>query len=666
MRYLTKSRFKLGLECPTKLFYTKKKEYADSRIDDPFLLALAKGGFQVGELAKCYYPDGHDITELDYEISKKKTDELMKLENVVIFEAAIKYKNLFIRIDVLEKKGNVLNLIEVKSKSANPSEFDDEIWNQRELKKGVHSLKSTWKPYIYDTAFQSYVLQKAFPEFEVHNYLMCADKTKSATVDGLNQKFMLVEDKHGQTTAEVQGDISKEALGEEVLCLLPLDEVVEIIHNNEEMSERFDGKGFEDGLWHFAKMYENDERIDPVVGSKCKSCEFRTLEEGKKCGFNECWNLVHGMTDEELSQPFVFDVWNFRGAEKAIEAGKHLLTELDEEDIKAKPRKEGDGLSSSERQWLQVEKTKEGDGNPFFDLAGLAEEMNSWVYPLNMIDFETCMVAIPFTKGRHPYEQIAFQFSHHIIHEDGIIEHANEFLLSTPGQFPNFEFVRALKSALESNQGSIFRYSHHENTVLCQIMEQLQDSDEKDIEELTNFIKTITAKKDTKKSLWEGDRNMIDLCEMVKKYYFSPLTNGSNSIKYVLPAILNESKFLKEKYSQPIYGQEIKSFGFKEHQWIKLDDKDKVINPYDTLPPIFDKYDYESLELVMSDGDIANGGAALTAYAMMQFTHMTDQERKKVEAGLLRYCELDTFAMVMIWEHWNNLIKEKYELEEVA
>lgn len=55
-RYLTKSRFKLALECPTKLFYTGKSEYANQKIDDPFLLALAKGGFQVGALAKRYFP----------------------------------------------------------------------------------------------------------------------------------------------------------------------------------------------------------------------------------------------------------------------------------------------------------------------------------------------------------------------------------------------------------------------------------------------------------------------------------------------------------------------------------------------------------------------------------------------------------------------------------
>jgi len=52
MRYLTKSRFKLALECLTKLYYTRKDDYADESIDDSFLIALAEGGFQVGELAK--------------------------------------------------------------------------------------------------------------------------------------------------------------------------------------------------------------------------------------------------------------------------------------------------------------------------------------------------------------------------------------------------------------------------------------------------------------------------------------------------------------------------------------------------------------------------------------------------------------------------------------
>src|SRR4249920_2124145 len=97
-RYLTKSRFKLGLDCPTKLYYTQKeKEYADESIDDPFLEALAEGGFQVAELAKflfCEDPVKEDITirELNYETALAKTNVRLKATEAVIAEAAFKYE----------------------------------------------------------------------------------------------------------------------------------------------------------------------------------------------------------------------------------------------------------------------------------------------------------------------------------------------------------------------------------------------------------------------------------------------------------------------------------------------------------------------------------------------------------------------------------------------
>ncbi len=52
MGYFTKSRFRLALECPTKVYYgANKTKYANQNLDDPFLMALAEGGYQVGELA---------------------------------------------------------------------------------------------------------------------------------------------------------------------------------------------------------------------------------------------------------------------------------------------------------------------------------------------------------------------------------------------------------------------------------------------------------------------------------------------------------------------------------------------------------------------------------------------------------------------------------------
>ena len=79
MRYLTKSRFKLAEQCPTKLYYTRKKEYPDKSEEDSFLAALAEGGFQVGELAKCYFSGGTDIKALSYDEALNQTNELLSL-----------------------------------------------------------------------------------------------------------------------------------------------------------------------------------------------------------------------------------------------------------------------------------------------------------------------------------------------------------------------------------------------------------------------------------------------------------------------------------------------------------------------------------------------------------------------------------------------------------
>ena len=62
---LTKSRFVAALTCPTKLFYLANTDYANQSAEDTFLAALAEGGFQVGELAKLYFPTGINIETLD-------------------------------------------------------------------------------------------------------------------------------------------------------------------------------------------------------------------------------------------------------------------------------------------------------------------------------------------------------------------------------------------------------------------------------------------------------------------------------------------------------------------------------------------------------------------------------------------------------------------------
>ena len=659
-RYLTKSRFKLASECPTKLFYTGKKKYANQKLNDSFLLALADGGFQVGDLAKCYFPGGYDIKTQDYDEALAETHRLLQLDQVIIYEAAIATDRLFIRVDILVKNGNGLSLYEVKAKSFNPKE--DSFVN----KNGT--IKSVWKSYLYDVAFQKYVINQALPQYEVSSHLMMADKSTTCPTDGLNQKFRLVKDANGRNSVSVSETLTDADLTSPILCKVNIDSECEQIYAGTDGDSGHSLSFIQRVDW-FADHYASDTKILSSVSTNCSTCEFYTKDGEGHTGFlsgkKECWKTNLGWKDEDFKSPTVLDVWKFSKKKKAalIEAGCIKISDLSEEDVVPKPDGNS-GISTSERQWMQVKKFQNSDDSIWLDRESLQSEMSSWVFPLHFIDFETAMVAIPFNAGRRPYEGIAFQFSHHIVHEDGTVEHFGQYLNTEQGVFPNYEFLRALKAQLENDNGSIFRYSHHENTYLNTIYCQLQ-ADQRGIadrEELCEFIRSITQAVNDSVEQWTGERNMVDMWEIVKRYYYAPATNGSTSIKQVLPAILNSSNFLQDKYSKRIYGASdgIPSLNFKDWQWIKIKDG-KVIDPYKMLPKMFQDISDKDMR-ILSDGDeLRDGGAALTAYARMQFEEISDYERGEIRKALLKYCELDTMAMVMIYEGWKDLLQQEQQ-----
>jgi hypothetical protein len=66
---------------------------------------------------------------------------------------------------------------------------------------------------------------------------------------------------------------------------------------------------------------------------------------------------------------------------------------------------------------------------------------------------------------------------------------------------------------------------------------------------------------------------------------------------------------------------------------------------------------FEESERIFSGEELREGGSASVAFARMQFEHMAEQERLAIRAALLRYCELDTLAMVMLVEHWRECLE---------
>ena len=653
------------MECPTKLYYTRKKEYPNQKMDDPFLKALADGGYQVGELAKLYFPNGHDITTLDYEEAEAQTLELLKQDEVIIYEPAIRFENLFIRIDILIKRGSHFQLIEVKSKS-----FDTNAENPFLTKKGT--INSDSKSYLYDIAFQKYVLTKAFPQASISSFLMMVNKNAKCPIEGLNQKFKVVKDENKRRGIKVSSTLPKECLEEKILIPVPVDEEIQLIYEGKDSKEPKERNFFEE-ISFLAAKYKKDEKIVSDIGAKCEKCEFKCSKEeeksGLKNGFKECWSATLNWSDKDFEEENVLSIWNFRKKDNLIQEGKIKLTDLVKEDIAPK-QDDKPGVSPKERQWLQVEMAQKKETTPFFDYEGMKNEMNKWTFPLHFIDFETSSVAFPFNKGRRPYEGVAFQFSHHIIRKDGTVEHAGQYLNTKQGVFPNYELVRQLKNELGKDEGTIFRYAPHENTYLNKIYRQLSEDQNhiEDKEALCEFIKSITKSSNSSSEKWEGKRSMVDMYELVKRFFYAPYTKGSNSIKQVLPAVLNSSAFLQEKYSQPLYGSPdgIKSFNFRDWKWIEWKEGN-IVDPYKKLPKLFQDVSDKNMELLSEEEDeLSNGGAALTAYGRMQFSEISDYEKKELEKALLKYCELDTLAMVMIYEAWRDMLNAKLEEEKMA
>jgi hypothetical protein len=228
-------------------------------MDDAFMAALADGGFQIGELAKHYYPGGTDITALDYDEFLRQTNTLLKQENVIIYEAVIQVGLFFIRRDILVKTGNTIKLIEVKSKSYNKD--TDSFFGTKVL------ILKEWRPYLEVVAFQVHVLRKAMPNCIITPHLMMTDKTVTVQTDGLNQKFKLVRSANNRRGVEVANTLTSADLKRKILITVPVDEAVGIILK--------DTDSISGVARTFTELYANDTRAPVHIGVHCDKCQFK-------------------------------------------------------------------------------------------------------------------------------------------------------------------------------------------------------------------------------------------------------------------------------------------------------------------------------------------------------------------------------------------------------
>jgi len=209
------------------------------------------------------HPDGVEVTTSDTTEALAQTSELLRRDEVVIFEAAIEWNSCLVRVDALVKTGNTLRFYEVKAKSYYSRGASPFIG-----KRG--GLLSGWKDYLYDVAFQHYVISQAIPDVEIIPFLRLVDSAAMSSIDGINQKFRIATF-NGRRQVAVDPEIPLTRDGDGLLVDIPVSNEV----NQVQTKETLHGMLFTDFIASLLLHKKNDQRITPNPGSQCKSCEYR-------------------------------------------------------------------------------------------------------------------------------------------------------------------------------------------------------------------------------------------------------------------------------------------------------------------------------------------------------------------------------------------------------
>jgi len=562
---------------------------------------LQAGGYMIGKVAQLLY-DGTEI-EFDGIVEKahKQTSEILESnQNVVLYEATFFKDNLLARVDVFEKTDNDLKIIEVKSTSFDSVKYPI----------GSKPFMTKYKEKLQDVAFQFYVVKRLYLDSNIKASLMMPDKNKIVKIDNLPAYFSIRKDKTGNYySVDFTGDIKSLRESDFMTEIDVTDIVISLLPEIESSINNF----LSDLL-----SKNGMTKHSTALNKACRECEFRGNKIDNRDGFNECWG---GLANVE---PHVFDLY-YMGTiggtkeplvNKLISEEKVSLYDIPDSALQKERGK---------RQSIQIKFTK---SNSEWVSEELLSIMRSFKYPLYFIDFEASILAVPYHIGMRPYEKVAFQWSCHKIEKPGQ-EPTHFEWINVDNSFPNFEFAESLKECIKED-GTVLTWASYENTTLREIKEQMVKYDYKQ-QDLSKWLEKLIKSKENPES------RIVDLNDLTLKHYFHPLMKGKTSIKWVLPAIWAEDpKLHNYDFSKKYYRVE----------------HGKLLEPYQTL---------QHIEISEQAEVVNEGTGAMMAYQEMLYGLSKNEASIKDSWKnlLLKYCELDTAAMVLVWKHWENILNIK-------
>ncbi|MDQ6769328.1 MAG: DUF2779 domain-containing protein [Gemmatimonadota bacterium] len=613
-RTLSKSDFRLARGCDAKLFF-RENGYPDSRDSNPYLALLAEGGYMVEALAKAKYVDGVQIeygrgVADDYQ----RTIDQLDRDQVTLFEATLLVGRQQARVDILEKKGNTVRLLEVKSKSFDGTEHASLLAAGKggcmRSSKKPYGILSKWSEKLEDIAFQVLLLEKVLPGVIIKPFLVLVDTSKVALLDNIPGLFELVSRTSPDGAVRL---LTARYIGTREQ-LADLDLVTEVDVSAEVAMLRND---VEDAAALFESRLDAPLSVHSVGlerGSKCTQCEFRVGDGAAKDGFAECWGPLAAPRPHMLE---LFSIGTCKALDKSylvdwmVRQQKASLFDIPEDCL---VKSDGTIGTNAERQRRQIEFTRRGDVFLSTDLRGKIEALQG---PLNFIDFETSRLALPYHKGMRSYGLVTFQWSCHTVASHGQKPVHAEWL-NNKEAWPNRSFAESLRETI-GDSGPVLTWSHFEATTLKQIIADL-DRFGHVVPELVEWMTDVF------------ENRIVDMHEWARRDYYHPGMRGRTSIKVVLDALWKSDAAMRTQFEA----------------WTGMVADDSR-DPYASLPPV-------EISGVMQD--VHEGTGAMRAYQEMMYgANKNDPAVADMWSGLLkRYCELDTLSMVLILEHWRRCV----------
>lgn len=177
-------------------------------------------------------------------------------------------------------------------------------------------------------------------------------------------------------------------------------------------------------------------------------------------------------------------------------------------------------LKLSPRQRWQIQTLR--TGQELVQLEQLREFLGRMQYPCYFLDYETFQTPVPLFSGTWPYQQIPFQYSVHILHEDGSLDH-REFLWTDADRDPVRPLAESLRADIGDEGSVVVWWEGFEGKRNEELAEAVPD--------LAEFLLGLNER-------------MVDLMESVSKgMWVHPDFGGSASMKRVLPVVAPEMAY---------------------------------------------------------------------------------------------------------------------------